>query len=414
MNKRFTVSLLSAGAFMTMFMSVSASAAAVGDVDGSGKVNARDAVIVLQSVANKVTLTDEQKQAADVDASGAVTARDAVMILKYTAGSITSFGSDGDKPDTSKNPVSEEEKYANAPAPVLASRTMPEDYSTKPVEFKAEIDEFYKQVKELPIPDEHKGDYDYYTSNGLSVRKLEIDGIPLYEGKKDDGELKPLVIQLHGGGWHKDFDFATCVAHDENVCAVAIDCSGCGESQDGPIQAPAAWMETVKDIDTLIEYYNTIPDVDATNFGLIGYSMGGNISEYYTIYGKYKPTAICLENAGSDLTDTGAAWDCFNKGRSGLKAIWTEEQLQNFTTATAPLSYPEYFKDIWVYMCVGELDDTHSPAKMEEFKNAIEALGSRKVVYHLFKGVGHETPQSWRENEQKDFFAKLRYQNESR
>lgn len=290
---------------------------------------------------------------------------------------------------------------------MFASNTKPEDYSIKPVEFQTEIDKFYKQVKELPIPDEHKSDSEYDKNNGFSVRKLDIDGIQLYEIKKGNGEPKPLVIQLHGGGWHKDYNLAIDIASSENVCAVSIDCSGNGESQDGPIQAPAAWMETVKDIDTLIEYYNTIPDVDATNFGLIGYSMGGNISEYYTIYGKYKPTAICLENAGADLTDTGAARDCFNKGLSGLKPIWTDEQLRKFTTETAPLSYPEYFKDIWVYMCVGEQDDTHSPTIMEEFKNAIVAVGSQKIVYHSFEGVGHETPQSWRDNEEKDFYAKL-------
>ena len=400
MKKKFTAILLSAASIMTTFMSVPVSAAAIGDVDGSGKVNARDAVMILQSTANKVTLTDEQKLAADVDASGTVTARDAVMILKYMAGTITSFGNDGDKSDTSGNSA--------VSAPVPASNTKPEDYSTEPVGFKTNIDKFNKQVKEFPIPDEHKNDYDYNTSVGISVKKLEIDGIPLYEGKRDDGELKPLVIQLHGGGWHKDFDFATCEASDENVCAVTIDCSGNGESQDGPLQAPAAWMETVKDIDTLIEYYNTIPDVDATHFGLIGYSMGGNISEYYTMYGKYKPTAICLENASADTTGEGCAWDCFNKGVGGQPSIWTEEQLWKFTAATAPLAHTECFKDIRMYICVGELDDTHSPANMEKFKNAVEALGNKNIVYHLFKGVGHETPESWRQNEERAFFKTMR------
>lgn len=303
--------------------------------------------------------------------------------------------------------LSEEEKYANAPAPVLASGTRPEDYSTEPVPFQTEIDEFYRQVKEMPIPDEYMGVYNDYTSQGYSVRKLEIDGIPLYEVKKDDGKLKPLVIQIHGGGWHKDLYTPTEMA-TENVCVVSIDCAGSGESQDGPLQAPAAWMETVKDIDVLIEYYNTKSDIDAKNFGLVGGSMGGNISEYYIVYGKYKPTAICLENSSADLTNEGPAWDCFDKGRNGRPAIWTEEQLWSFTTDTAPINYPEYFKDIWMYICVGEIDNTHSPNKMEEFKNAVAALGSEKIVFHCFEGVGHETPQSWIDNERKEFFAKLR------
>lgn len=304
--------------------------------------------------------------------------------------------------------VSEEEKYANAPAPVFASRTMPEDYSTEPVPFKTEIDEFYKQVKEKPVPEEDKQTYNAYNNGEFSVRKLEIDGTQLYEVKKNNDELKPLVILLHPGFQHKDLNEAAALAKDESVCMVTIDCSGSGESQDGPVQAPAAFMETVKDIDTLIEYYNTVPDVDATNFGMMGRSLGGNITMYYVVYGKYKPKAINVKNASVDLTHEGPVWDCFDKGANGQPAIWTEDQLWSFTAATAPKQYPEYFKDIMMYICVGDLDDTHSPDNMEKFKNDVAGLGNENIVFHRFEGVGHETPQSWLDNEQKEFFSKMR------
>lgn len=307
--------------------------------------------------------------------------------------------------DGTSSSQSEEDKYANAPAPVFASRTMPEDYSTEPVPFKTEIEKFYKQVKEVTV--DRPDAYNYYTGKGYSVRQLEIDGVPLYEVKKNDDTVKPLVIQMHGGGGRKNLDEAGSLA-EEGCCVISIDCAGSGESKDGPIQAPAAFMETVRDIDTLIEYYNTVPDVDATNFGLMGHSMGGNISAYYVVYGKYKPTAINLMNSSADLTDEGPIWDCFDKGQNGQPPIWTEEQLKSFASATKPLNHPEYFKDIWVYACCGELDDTHSPVNMKKLCDAVEALGSEKVVYHLYKGVGHEIPQDWLDNEQKEFFSKLK------
>lgn len=310
----------------------------------------------------------------------------------------------------SPDPVSEQDKYANAPAPMFASNTMPEDYSTEPVPFKAEIDEFYKQVKEMSVPIEDKQTYNSYINSGFSVRKLEIDGIPLYEVKKEGSEPKPLVILLHPGFQHKNLEEAAALAAAEDVCMVTIDCSGSGESQDGPIQAPAAFMETVKDIDVLIEYYNTVPDVDAANFGLMGRSLGGNITMYYVLYGKYKPTAINVMNTSADLTGEGPVWDCFDKGVNQQPPIWTEEQLKSFSTATRALNHPEYFEDIWVYACCGELDDTHSPVNMKKLCQAIEGLGSEKVVYHLYEGVGHETPQSWLDNEQKEFFSIMRSQ----
>ncbi len=320
---------------------------------------------------------------------------------------ITTTSETSNSSEESTSPaVSETEKEngTDAPAPVFASNTKPEDYSTEPVDFKTEIDEFNKQVEEMPLP----GGYEQFISDGYSIRKLEIDGTPLYEVKKNNDNLKPLVIQMHGGFDQKNIDYALeLVQKEEGLCVLSIDCAGSGESQDGPLQAPAAWMETVKDIDTLIEYYNTISDVDAKNFGLIGFSMGGNISEYYTVYGEYKPTSICLENAGADLTGSGASWDCFDKGKNALPPIWEEEQMWNFTTATAPLAHPEYFKDVRMYICVGAEDDIHSPQKMEEFKNAVEALGNENIIYHYYEDVGHETPRSWIDNERKDFLAKM-------
>lgn len=307
---------------------------------------------------------------------------------------------------TSSSTISEEEKDKDAPAPVIASNTKPSDYSTEPVPFKTEIDEFYRQVKELPIPDEYKESYNHYTSNGFIYRKLDIDGIQLYEIRPEGDEPKPLVIRIHGGFDRKNPEDVQHWA-EKGLCAVTIDVSCHGESQDGPLQAPAAWMETVKDIDVLIEYYNTIPGVDAKNFGLTGYSMGGNISELYTIYGKYKPKAICIENASADCTHEGSSWDCMSKGESGLTPIWEEEEMWKFTAAIAPINYPEYFTDVWMYICVGALDDTHSPEKMEEFKNKIEALGSDKIVFRCYNELGHEWPPSWEENEREQFFNKL-------
>lgn len=338
--------------------------------------------------------------------SSAVTSTSSSSSENSSSAAESSSNTESSAPGTSSSTISEEEKYRDAPAPVIAASTKPEDYSTEPVPFKTEIDEFYRQVKELPIPDEYKGSYDHYTSNGYIYRKLDIDGIQLYEIRPDNDEPKPLVIQMHGGFWHKDPEAVEAWA-EKGLCVVTIDVACHGESQDGPLQAPAAWMETVKDIDVLIEYYNTIPGVDAKNFGLTGQSMGGNISELYTIYGKYKPTAICIENASADTTNEGSSWDCISKGESGLTPIWEEEEMWKFTTAIAPINYPEYFTDVWMFICVGALDDTHSPDKMEEFKNIIEALGSDKIVFHRFEDAGHEVPPSWEENEREQFLEKM-------
>ena len=54
-----------------------------GDVDGDGKVDAKDALEALKITVGKVTPTEAQKAAADADGDGTVGAKDALEILKY-------------------------------------------------------------------------------------------------------------------------------------------------------------------------------------------------------------------------------------------------------------------------------------------------------------------------------------------
>lgn len=340
----------------------------------------------------KITYKSSNKKIATVNAKGVITGKKAGKAVI----SVKANGKTVKVTVTVKKSVSVKS--------VAASNTMPEDYSTKPVKFQSKIDAFHKKIKEIPLTDEET---EYSKAAGISLRRLEIDGTQLYEARPNDGKVKPLLIQMHGGGWHKEWGLAVDYAVASGLCVVSIDEAGAGDSKDGPLQGPAAYMETVKDIDSIIEYYNTRSDVDASNFGLTGYSMGGTLSFYYVVYGKYKPTAICPCNPSVDLTGEGPAWDCFNKGVNGQTPIWTEDQIWAFTAATAPKNHPEMFKDIWMYICVGANDDTHSPKNVEKFVNSVKSLGSKKIVFRCFKNVGHETPASWEKNEQQQFYKKL-------
>ncbi len=65
----------------------------LGDVDGNGKVDAQDAVMILKYVAHNITLNEQQLLAANTtkDKDGRVDAQDAVQILKYVAHNISEF-----------------------------------------------------------------------------------------------------------------------------------------------------------------------------------------------------------------------------------------------------------------------------------------------------------------------------------
>ena len=62
-----------------------------GDVNSDGEINAKDALEVLKAVVNKITLNNQQTQAADVEGNGTLNASDALYILKYSVGKIEKF-----------------------------------------------------------------------------------------------------------------------------------------------------------------------------------------------------------------------------------------------------------------------------------------------------------------------------------
>lgn len=90
--KRFAEKLIGILLAAAMMFSVPVTAMAdeaalvLGDVNGSGKVEAEDALMVLKYVANMISLSDTEKIAADYDEDGDINAVDALGILKKVAG----------------------------------------------------------------------------------------------------------------------------------------------------------------------------------------------------------------------------------------------------------------------------------------------------------------------------------------
>lgn len=62
-----------------------------GDINGDQAINYKDAVFVLRSSANLISLTNEQLLVADVNNDSSVNYKDAVFILRYAAGLLEKF-----------------------------------------------------------------------------------------------------------------------------------------------------------------------------------------------------------------------------------------------------------------------------------------------------------------------------------
>ncbi len=64
---------------------------ATGDVDGSGNIDAKDALVVLKAAVKKITPDADQRKAAKVNKDDKIDAKDALEILKYSVKKIDKF-----------------------------------------------------------------------------------------------------------------------------------------------------------------------------------------------------------------------------------------------------------------------------------------------------------------------------------
>lgn len=64
---------------------------ALGDVNGDGKINAKDATLVMQYAIDLIELSDMQIARANVNKDNAINAKDATLILRYAIGLIDKF-----------------------------------------------------------------------------------------------------------------------------------------------------------------------------------------------------------------------------------------------------------------------------------------------------------------------------------
>ena len=228
--------------------------------------------------------------------------------------------------------------------------------------------------------------------SGLTAKQKIVEGIPLYEVFQDDGTEKPLVILFHPGGGSKEQTFQTaCNYARMGVYAVAIDSAGCGESQIGPIDAVESWSVTVKQVDTLIEYYGWNPQADAQRFGLFGASMGANITYAYVVHGSYKPTVIVAHsgtpNFADDLADR-PLYDAFDHG-THCANVMTKAEIRQFAKSYSPINSPEAFLDVVVCAGNGLADEVERPDGCKALEQYLTQHGGTKHFFSFYEGLGH-------------------------
>lgn len=220
-------------------------------------------------------------------------------------------------------------------------------------EFQTAIASFDGEVHREPLPEQVAAmDMD----PDVTVNKLFVDGIPLYECYKDDGTQKPLIIVMHDSSNTKEAYVGEAAWYASmGYYALSIDLVSYGENEHSGTFLKSHDEEDVYCIDTLIEYYNGVEQADATDFSLTGASAGGKICYYYGEYGKYQPYAI-MPIGGSVHRDT--------------------------------ILHPERFLEINILCGMGAEDERC--VSVRDFEEKLTALGGGKGMFRYYDGLGHE------------------------
>lgn len=189
-----------------------------------------------------------------------------------------------------------------------------------------------------------------------------IQGIPVIETYIDDGKQKPMIIVQHGFKNKKEstIDLADQLAK-KGFFVVSPDAYAHGHRTEAPLSLVEIIVKTSKEYDSLIGSYEKDDRVDIHKLGITGFSMGGCITFYYGVYGKYHPEAIAPtistpyfdQLIGSKLSRSIYS---SKQGITIAEDINTINSINNYIIANSPYKDYKNLSDVKILMQNGELD----------------------------------------------------------
>ena len=239
----------------------------------------------------------------------------------------------------------------------------------------------------------------------LTYLNTQLGDIPLLEAYVDDGEEKPLLLFLHGLGEDKETIIETLSAFAEaGYHAVGVDAFDQGDrlSKYSSVDTWAAMFITVADVDPIVEYFQTVDNVDADSFVLAGFSMGAVEATAYLQLGSYTPRAI-LALCGMCQYDAWQVWQQEDLAHGWLSdwwgSVWTfpEWQESDYTgekyKAILSMDISENldrYADVPILCCVGTADQYFNASNIAYVVGLIRGSGNKNAECIVYPFAWHE------------------------
>lgn len=226
--------------------------------------------------------------------------------------------------------------------------------------------------------------------NGIELNHKYIDDVCIYEMYPSNADLSSIIFFIHGQGSRKEEYLYDMVMYaEEGYICVTLDIEGSGERvSNQTIMALQAVVDTGEDINTLVEYYQTITFANTDSIAILGLSQGGSIAYWYAAYGRYPLSALVV---GSTTPDYKYYIDksSITNGVIG-DTIWTESEIESFISVNNPINRIEVFCDLPILSGHGADDNLVPTTGDEELEKYLNDMGSGEASFYYLDGVGHE------------------------
>lgn len=231
----------------------------------------------------------------------------------------------------------------------------------------------------------------------LVFHSYKVNGVPTLEVYQDNGEVKPLVMMLHGlNGYKEGNAYLMAMLAKNGYHAVSIDNEAHGDRESKEMSFYGIIKDTMDDVETVLAYYDSLGMIVDNNLVVGGFSMGGMVSYMLGAYSSYQPKMIVGISSLGDFESIANSYLMSTRVKDGIAYQDDSFKEENVAIASEinPAKNIEGFKDndILIYH---SHDDTVLPYGCEEnFYNMLINSGI-SVEMVSFEDAGHSVPNDF-------------------
>lgn len=184
-----------------------------------------------------------------------------------------------------------------------------------------------------------------------------INGIPVLDIYKDDGENKPVIFFTHGlGGYKEGVAYILTLFANNGYRAIGIDALSHGEREEKESMFFEIVDQTANDLALVVDYYIKNNVIIDNNYAVSGVSMGGMISYVFATKDDFDPKMVVgISTCGNfDLF-----WDSY-------------------------LSYTKVINGIDSIDETIQMDDMKIADKINPSKKIDKFINKKVLIYHSF------------------------------